>query len=49
MPTLIGPPMDPPQIPLLTGDPIKDIEIINAFLYTLVDFLANYRPTVEAP
>lgn len=49
MAELIGPPMEPPQIPLLTGDVKVDIDIIVNYLYTLNDFLSSYRPTVTAP
>ena len=49
MPTLIGPPMQPPNPPLITGDVEKDIQIIIGYLNNLVDYLYSYRPTVEAP
>jgi len=49
MPTLIGPPMQPPNPPLLTGRIEDDIKIIMGYINDLVSFLYEYRPTVEAP
>jgi hypothetical protein len=49
MATLIGPPMQPPEPPLLTGDDKKDIQRIMGYLQDLVGYLFEYRPTVEAP
>lgn len=49
MPTLIGPPMQPPNLPLFTGDMKRDIDIIIDYLNNLISYLYEYRPTVESP
>jgi len=49
MPTLIGPPMQPPLPPYLTGNTTADIEALLSYLNELVAYLLEYRPTVEAP
>ena len=49
MPTLIGPPMNPPNVPLMSDNVEENIERIIAYLYNLVTYLAEYQPTVEAP
>jgi hypothetical protein len=49
MATLIGPPMQPPEPPLLTGDNDRDIQRIMGYIQDLVSYLFEYRPTVEAP
>lgn len=48
MPTLIGPPMQPPPVPLMTQDDQQNIAIIIDYLYSLFTYLAEYRPTVES-
>jgi hypothetical protein len=49
MPTLIGPPMKPPDLPLMSGDNDRDIEALFSYLNDLISYLYEYRPTVEAP
>lgn len=47
--TLIGPPMQPPEPPYLTGDTDRDVKVIMDYIQSLVSFLYEYRPTVELP
>jgi len=49
MPTLSGPALQPPPVPLITGDPVTDIKIIISYLNGLIAYLSNHVPTVEAP
>lgn len=49
MPTLIGPPMQPPVPPLRTGDDKRDLEALYGYINDLISYFFEYRPTVEAP
>lgn len=46
---LIGPPMQPPHPPLLTGNDREDIEAIIVWANDLISYLYQYQPAVVGP
>lgn len=47
--TYLSPPMQPPEIPLQTGDNDADIERLFSYLNDLLGYLLTHQPSITVP